>query len=194
MPRFVGIDPATNTGFVAIDEKANVLVAESVKGNGPKVKGGITVEQLVSLENQVFKLLKPKDEIVIEDTAFGTQNGVSTGMIHGGIRSMIHRKGLGFNLVNPTDTKKFVAVTGWTGEPGNKRRLKDKEKKEAMAAAVKEHFGFTHKSHDVVDAYIIARISLNLYRCREFMPMIDTLPYQLEVIEKILGKRDVIGK
>lgn len=186
--RFVGIDPATNTGFVALDEQGNVLAAHSIQGEGKTVKGGITTEKLVSLENQVFRLLLPGDEIAVEDTAFRTPNAVTTGMIHGGIRTMIYRKGMTFNLVNPGHTKKFVAVTGWTGEVGSKRRLEGVEKKKAMAAAVRKHWGFTHKSHDVVDAYIIARIALNLYRCREFMLMYDTLPYQREVIESILGE------
>jgi crossover junction endodeoxyribonuclease RuvC len=118
----------------------------------------------------------------------GTQMGISTGMIHGGLRSMIYRKNLGFNEVNPSWTKKYVKVTGWTVEDGKKRRLKDKEKKEFMAAATLEHFGYTHKSDNVVDAYIIARISLNLYRMREYMPILDTHTYQTEVITDILNK------
>ena len=99
---------------------------------------------------------------------------------------MIHRKKLAFNSCNPSWTKKYVGVTGWIGETGNKRRLKDGEKKEAIKAAVKEHFGYTHKSDNVVDAYIIARIALNLYRRREYLPLLDTVAYQREVIDDIL--------
>lgn len=187
--RFVGIDPATTTGFVALDEQGNVLEVLSIRGEGKTQKGGITTEQLISLENQLFRLVRPGDEICIESPAFGTQNGVSTGMIHGGIRTMIARKGLAFNLVNPTSTKKYVGVTGWVGEAGKKRRLKDGEKKAAVKAAVLEHWNWTHKSHDVIDAYIIARIALNLYRCREFVMMLDVQPYQRDVIGDILGEK-----
>lgn len=190
MTRYVGIDPATNTGVVALDEKADVLVAESIRGIGKKEPGGISTEQLVSLEDQLFRLLATGDEIVLEDAAFGTQNGVSTGMIHGGIRTMIHRRGLIPNLVNPNWTKKYVGVSGWKGDKGSKVRLKDKEKKEAVKVAVLEHFGFEHKSHDVVDAYIIARISLNLSLYRDLKPLIDNAPYQIEVIRDILDKRE----
>lgn len=186
MTRFIGIDPATNTGMVGLDELGNVLFAESIRGKGKAVKGGISAEQLVSLENQVFQLLELGDEIVLEDTAFGTQNGVSTGMIHGGIRTMIFRKGLVPNLVNPTGTKKYVGVTGWKGEKGSKERLKDKEKKEAVKAAVLEHFNWTHKSHDVIDAYIMAQIALYLYKKRELLPCPRLTSYQLEVIASIL--------
>jgi len=184
--RFVGIDPATKTGFVALDEHGNVLIEQELIGTGRKEKGGISIEQLVSLEDMLYRHLKPEDEIVIEQPAMGTQKGVTTGMIHGGLRSMIQRKRLAFNDCNPSWTKKYVGVTGWIGEIGNKRRLTDKEKKIAVKVAVQEHFGYTHKSDNVVDAYIIARISLNLYRRRELMPLLDTATYQVQVIDDIL--------
>ncbi|MEF3312566.1 hypothetical protein PV433_27120 [Paenibacillus sp. GYB004] len=188
--RFVGIDPATRTGVVALDEAGNVVLEVELKGAGKAEKGGLTIEQLVSLENQLYKLLKPGDEIAIEQAAAGTQKGITTGMIHGGLRSMIHRKGLAFNEVNPTWTKKYVGVSGWTKEEGKSRPLKDKEKKEAMKAATLEHFGYTHKSDNVVDAYIIARIAWNLFRRRELRQEVDRQPYQLEVVREILEKRE----
>ncbi len=39
MTRFVGIDPATKTGFVALDIDGNVLMETELKGKGPKVPG-----------------------------------------------------------------------------------------------------------------------------------------------------------
>lgn len=187
--RFCGIDPATKTGFVAIDEEGSVIVEVEIKGEGPKEPGGISIVQLVSLENQLFKLLQDGDEIVIEQVAAGTQKGITSGMIHGGLRTMICRKGLMFNEVNPLNTKKYVGVTGWVGETGSKRRLKDGEKKAAMKDAVIEHFGYTHKSDNVIDAYIIARIAWNLYRIRELQSPIDTGYNQLEVINGILKEK-----
>lgn len=187
--RFIGIDPATQTGIVVLDIDGNVLFEADVKGKGPTIKGGISIDQLVSLENQIYQVIQLGDEIAIEEPASGTQKAISTGMIHGGLRSMIFRKKLSHNDVNPMRTKKYVGETGWTGDVGNKRRWKGKtEKKEAMAAAVLKHFGYTHKSDNVVDAYIIARISLNLYRMREYMPLLDTETYQTEVINDILNK------
>lgn len=180
--RLVGIDPATKTGFVALDLHGNVLVEKELKGESK-----FDIERLVELEDEVYRHLRKEDEIVIEGTPFDTQKAITAGMIHGGLRTMIVRKSLSFNEAAPNAVKKFVGVTGWVGEPGSKRRLKDKEKKEAMKAACLEHFGYTHKSDNVVDAYVIARIALNLYRCREFMPMIDVQPYQLEVINSILN-------
>lgn len=185
--RFVGIDPGTFTGLVALDLNGEVIRAEALKGEG---KGAMDAWQLVSLENELYKRLRKEDEIAIESAAAGTQKGITTGMIHGGLQTMIVRKELAFNLVNPAWTKKFVGVTGWKGEKGSKKRLTDKEKKEAVKAAVIEHFDWTHKNHNVVDAYIIARISLNLYRVREYMEPIDTKPYQLEVIKSILNQTE----
>lgn len=185
--RFIGVDPATKTGVVALDETGNVILErELTAGKAPK--GGITVVQLVELENLLYDLLLPGDEVVIEQAAAGTQKGITTGMIHGGLRSMIVRKKLAYNEVNPLSTKKFVGVSGWKGPTGSKVRLEDKEKKAAVAAAVKELYGYTHKSDNVIDAYIIARVALNLYRIRELQPPLDTLPYQLEVVQGILDK------
>ncbi|MGM0882545.1 MAG: hypothetical protein ACQEXQ_16080 [Bacillota bacterium] len=188
--RFVGIDPATKTGFVALDERGEVLVEVELKGAGKAEKGGITIPQLVDLENQLYKLIQPGDEIMIEQAAAGTQKGITTGMIHGGLRTMIERRGLRFNEINPLHTKKYVGVTGWKGEVGSKVRLKDKEKKAAVKEAVQDLFCYTHKSDNVIDAYIIARASLNLYLLREYKPLIDHWAHQFEVLQAILAKTE----
>ncbi|MEC0237807.1 hypothetical protein P4H71_26165 [Paenibacillus kribbensis] len=187
--RFIGIDPATTTGFVALDIEGNVLVEKSFRGKGKSIPGGISPEQRMSLENQLFQLLQPGDMIVKEGVAHRTPKLITTSKIHGGLEGMVTRKNLPFDEVAPDAVKKFVAVTGWKGQKGSKQRLKGtKEKKEAMAAAALKHFDYSNPSNDIVDAYIIARISLNLYLAREFKPMIDTFPYQIEVIESILNK------
>lgn len=192
--RFIGLDPATVTGFVALDEQGNVLIATSIKGKGKTMKGGITTEQRVSLENQLFKLLQPGDEVVKEDVAPGTSMGVTTGKIHGGIESIIFRRGLVPNLVNPNAVKKFVGVTGFKHGPGKAVRMTSGESKAAMKSAVLEHYGWTHDSHDVIDAYVMAQIALAVYKSREFIPLFDMREYQVEVVQSILQKREVIGK
>jgi crossover junction endodeoxyribonuclease RuvC len=191
--RFVGIDPATTTGIVALNEQGEVLLAKSIKGKGKTIPGGITTEQLVSLENQLYKLLMPNDEIVKEDAAPGTQKGITTGKIHGGIETIIFRKGLVPNKVAPNAVKKFVGVTGFKNGVGKKVRLSPKESKEAMKQGVLDHFGWTHDSHDVIDAYVMAQIALNLYKSREFIPLMQLQPYQVEVIDSILAKREEVG-
>lgn len=175
--RFIGIDPATHTGFVALDEDGNVLVEVELVGHGRKEKGGITTEQLVSLENQLYTLLQPGDIIAIEQPAVGTQMGVTTGMIHGGLRSMIYRKSMRYDDVNPQRTKKFV---------DQNRRVPPKEKKAIIAEAVWEHYGYRHNSDNVTDAYIIARIAQALHQVRNGHPLESFAPYQQDVIKAIL--------
>jgi crossover junction endodeoxyribonuclease RuvC len=187
--RFVGIDPATTTGFVALDENGEVLVAKAIRGVGPAEEGGISTEQLGSLCTQLYSSLLPGDEIAKENYAPGTQKSITTGKIHGSLEVMIHFKRLSFNLVNPQWTKKYVRVSGFNGEVGSKKPLKGAEKKIAMKDAVQEHFNWTNKSHDVIDAYILARIAWNIYLSREFLPMVDILPYQIEVVQSILDKK-----
>jgi crossover junction endodeoxyribonuclease RuvC len=99
---------------------------------------------------------------------------------------MIFRRGLIPNIVSPNAVKKYVGVSGWKGDKGSKVRLKDDEKKEAVKGAVIEHFNWTHKSHDVIDAYIMAQIALYLYKKRELLPCPTLTSYQVEVIESIL--------
>ncbi|CAH1058800.1 hypothetical protein [Paenibacillus pseudetheri] len=175
--RFVGIDPATKTGFVALDEDGTVLVEREIQGIGKKQPGGITTEQLVSLENQLYSLLKPGDIIAIEQPAVGTQMGVTTGMIHGGLRSMIYRKELTYDDVNPQRTKKFVDAN---------RRVPTKEKKAVIAAAVKDHYGYEHSSDNVTDAYILAQIARAMEEARRTGYIKKTPLFQYEVLKAIL--------
>lgn len=176
--RFVGIDPATTTGFVALDEEGNVLVETDVRGVGKVVEGGISTSMLVSLENKIYGLLKPGDIIAIEQPAMGTQKGITTGMIHGGLRSMIYRKDLEFIDVNPQRTKGYV---------NRNQRVPKKEKKKHVAAGVLEHFGYEHKSDNVTDAYIIAKIAQAVYSVKNGgKPDIYT-SYQQRIIKAIIS-------
>ncbi|KGE18450.1 hypothetical protein [Paenibacillus wynnii] len=177
--RFVGIDPATQTGFVALDEDGRPLVEVELVGKGRKEKGGITTQQLVSLENQLYQLLKPGDIIAIEQPAMGTQSGVTTGMIHGGLRSMIYRKGLTYVDVNPQRTKKYVNE--------NRRLAEDDDKKAIIATAVLEHYNYSHSSHNVTDAYIIAKIAEAVQRVKNGQSLESYTPYQQDVIQAIIS-------
>ncbi|MEK5415108.1 hypothetical protein [Paenibacillus sp. FSL L8-0708] len=176
--RFVGIDPATTTGFVALDEEGNVLVATDVKGVGKRVPGGISIGMLVSLENKLYNLLKPGDIVAIEESAKKTQRGVTTGMIHGGLRSMLYRKGLEFVDVNPQRTKGFV---------NRNQRVTSSEKKKHVAAGVLEHYGYEHSSDNVTDAYIIAKIAQALYTVKNGGGMELYTSYQQRIIKAIIS-------
>jgi len=177
--RFVGIDPSTKTGFVALDEHGTILKAKELTGVGTK-----DPKRMVTLINEVVTHLQPEDIICIEGFPFSTQRAMFAGGLHHGIRNELFKRKLTYYEAAPNAVKKFVGVTGWTGEVGNKRRLKDKEKKKAVMAAVKEIYGFTSSSDNVVDAYIMARIALEI---RTEKIMFRLLPsYQAEVIQSIL--------
>lgn len=145
--RIVGIDPATNTGVVILDATGQPIGAAVLTGKGEYKPGGITQEQRISLENQIYSILRPGDVVTKEGIGHATEMLITTAKIHGGLEGMITRRGLEFDEVAPNAVKKFVNVSGWVGEPGSKQRLKGKAKKEAMAAAALEHFGYSNPRH-----------------------------------------------
>lgn len=151
-----------------------------LKGIGKVEPGGLTTEQLVSLENQLYKLLKVGDIVAIEQPAVGTQMGVTAGMIHGGLRGMIYRKGLKYDDVNPQRTKMFV---------NRNQRVPTKEKKKFIAAGVLEHYGYEHSSDNITDAYIIAKIAEAIHRVRNGQELYSYKPYQQEVIQAIISPK-----
>ncbi|APC48972.1 hypothetical protein BME96_12560 [Virgibacillus halodenitrificans] len=156
--RFIGIDPASKTGFVALDEDGNVLRAKELTGIGDK-----DPKRMITLINDIVAHLQPQDVISIEGFPFSTQKAMFAGGLHHGIRNELYKRKLKYYEVAPNAVKKFVNVTGWEGEPGSKKRLKGAAKKRAVMNAVEKHFGFTHPSDNVVDAYILAEIARSLY-------------------------------
>lgn len=186
--RFVGIDPSTKTGFVALDENVNIYKQKELKG-----LGSVDPKRIVTLTDEVMDHVHSGDSIVIESPGLSTQRAVQTGWIHGSMRNALYRRNVAYHDVAPNAVKKFVNVTGWTGEPGSKRRLKDKEKKAAVAKAVLEHFGFSHPSDNVVDAYIMAQIARTIWFTQHEIPIVLT-DYQQEVVETILNPKPKVKK
>lgn len=178
--RFVGIDPSTKTGFVAVDENGQVLRAKELTGLGDK-----DPKRMRTLIVEVIQHIKKGDLICIEGFGYASQQAIQNGGIGWGIRMALEARGYSYYEVAPNALKKFVDVTGWVGEVGNKRRLKDKEKKHAVMDAVFNHYNFQHSSDNVVDAYILARIAQEISAGN-----ISLLPlYQQEVIENILSPK-----
>lgn len=177
--RFVGIDPSTKTGFVALGPGGEVLRAKELTGISDA-----DPKRMVTLIHEVISHVKPRDIICIEGFPFDTQRAMFAGGLHHGIRNELFKRKMPYYEVAPNAVKKFVNVTGWVGEPGNKRRLKGPEKKKVVMAAVKEHFNFEHKSDNVVDAYILARIAQEV--CMDGTVLRYLPKYQAEVIKKVL--------
>ncbi len=178
--RFIGIDPSTKTGFVALDESGQVLRAKELTGVGAK-----DPKRMITLIGEVVAHLQPNDFICIEGFPYSTQRAIFAGGLHHGIRNELWKRGFTYYEPAPNAVKKFVGVTGWIGEPGNKKRLTGPQKKKAVMAAVKDHYDFVHSSDNVVDAYILAYIALEIWLGRG-CELGDQYPYQAEVIGTIL--------
>lgn len=175
--RIVGIDPSTKTGFVALDEDGQALRAKELIGVGKK-----DPVRMITLIDEVVRHVQKDDFIIIEGFGFASQQAIQSGGIGWGIRMALARRGFKYIEVAPNALKKFVNATGWKGEPGNKTRLKGKEKKLEVMSAVNDHFGFTHSSDNVVDAYVLAQIGRAIKRRKV------NHKYQKEVLQTILKR------
>ncbi|MDF2789244.1 MAG: hypothetical protein K0S80_2342 [Neobacillus sp.] len=185
--RFLGIDPSTKTGFVALDETGQVLKAKELTGIGEQ-----DPYRMATMIDEIMGHLQKDDFIVVEGFGYASQQAVQNGGIGWGIRMSLLRRGFKYYEVAPNAVKKFINVSGWTGEKGSKERMQGKEKKKAVMVAVDEHYGFTHKSDNVVDAYIMARIAWEIWRVQNNCLIIKD--YQAEVVQQILNPTLKVNK
>ncbi|WP_428909434.1 hypothetical protein [Niallia sp. Krafla_26] len=139
---------------------------------------------MVTQIDEIMDHIQKDDLIVIEGFGFNSQQAIQLGGIGWGVRMALHRRGFTYYEVAPNAVKKFVGVTGWTGETGNKKRLTGPQKKKAVMAAVKEMYGFTHSSDNIVDAYIMAQIAQEIWMEQNVYRILPT--NQAEVIATIL--------
>lgn len=179
--RFIGIDPSTKTGFVARNENGEILRAKELVGIGD-----VDPRRMVTLIHEIMLHIHQGDFVCIEGFPFDTQKAMFAGGLHHGIRNELFKRKIPYYEVAPNAVKKYVNVTGWIGEKGSKKRLTGPQKKLAVMNAVEEHFGFTHKSDNVVDAYILSEIALSMFLTQETNQFNGT-KYQGEVIQKILN-------
>ncbi|MDF2790830.1 MAG: hypothetical protein K0S80_3931 [Neobacillus sp.] len=181
--RFVGIDPSTKTGFVALNEHGEILRDKELTGVSDE-----DPKRMVTLIDEIIAHVKKDDIICIEGFPYDTQRAMFAGGLHHGIRNELFKRGFTYFEVAPNAVKKFVGVTGWIGEKGSMERLTGPQKKKVVMKAVKEIYGFEHKSDNVVDAYIIATIAMFTFLAEETGSL--SLPrYQLEVIDTILNPK-----
>ncbi|MFB6800431.1 hypothetical protein ACFCVU_04305 [Peribacillus butanolivorans] len=178
--RFVGIDPSTKTGFVALDQGGIVLRGKELKGVSSQ-----DPKRMSTLIDEVIDHVRKDDIICIEGFPFDTQRAMFAGGLHWGIRNALYKRGITYYEAAPNAVKKFVNVTGWVGEVGHKKRLTGPEKKKVVMKAVEEHFGFTHTSDNVVDAYILAEIAKVIWWSDNISKAMPN--YQHEVIDAILN-------
>lgn len=179
--RFVGIDPSTKTGFVALDEHGNVLRAKELTGIG-----SVDPKRMRTLIHEVKDHVQPDDRVCIEGFGFASQQAIQLGGIGWGVRMMLDARKIPYHEPAPNQVKKFVGVAGWVGEKGSKRRLQGKEKKDAVKEAVRQLYTFCHPSDNVNDAYVLAQISRHIYLAQHSQ-LPDLPDNQREVIKAVLN-------
>lgn len=178
MRRFVGVDPASTTGFVAMYENGDVVRQKDLTG-----MGSVDPMRITTLINEIVEHIKPGDVVCIESPAMGAK-GQGVGFMWGlayGIRSALYRKGIQYFDVAPTALKKFCDASRHRHDAdGNKL-----DSKAAVADGVYEHWGYAHSSDNVVDAYVLAQIAYAL-TVDPYERAMNYKGYQIEVIETIL--------
>jgi crossover junction endodeoxyribonuclease RuvC len=142
--------------------------------------------RMTTLIDEIIAHVKPGDLICIEGFPYDTKRAMFAGGLHHGIRNELFKRKFPYDEVAPNAVKKFINVTGWTGEKGNKVRLTGQQKKRAVMKAVYEIYGFKHKSDNVVDAYIMAGIARDLFLVKNG-DLLSSPNFQLEVIDVILN-------
>jgi crossover junction endodeoxyribonuclease RuvC len=162
--RFVGIDPSTKTGFVAVDTYGTVLKAKELTGAGSE-----DPYRMITLIDEVMSFIQRGDTICIEGFGFASQQAIQLGGIGWGLRMALTRRGFKYIEASPSQLKKYASGKGNT--PKNQ-----------LAVHVYKSFGFEHRSDNVIDAYVLAEIA----RCFSVGPeRITKLKYQHEVIDAI---------
>lgn len=171
MIRFVGIDPSTMTGFVALDEQGAVITRKEITGIGDK-----DPRRIGSLVDDLIRHIHPDDVIGIEGFSYGSKGrGISFQFGLGYmIRDRIFRKKQQFTDIAPSAVKKFATGSGAT-------------KKEDMTEPIEQLWNFTHPSDNVRDAFVIAQIAKAVYEVRNGLRNLEEFPaYQQEVITTII--------
>lgn len=175
MKRFIGIDPASTTGFVAMDSMGNVLRQKDLQG-----VGDVDPKRMETLIREIMDHVQPDDVVCIESTATHAEGqgvGFMWGMFHG-IRGALFRRGIKYYDVAPTALKKFCDGSRHRYDANGKKL----DSKAAVAAGVYEHWGYTHSSNNVIDAYVLAQIAYAIATPEE----LGREDYQTEVIITVL--------
>lgn len=163
--RYIGIDPSTKTGFVALDELGNALVEKEITGQGDK-----DPKRMVTLTENIVNQLQESDIICIEGFSYGSKGrGISFqfGLGHA-IRNAMFENGAKYIVVSPGQLKKFATGKGNTS-------------KDNMILPIYKRWGYEHDSDNVRDAFVLAHIARAIHGHGELVK------YQKEVIKE-LGK------
>lgn len=161
----IGIDPsATATGVVCL--KGGQVACEVVIK--PKMKGIDRQRYIVEHVMDVVECHGP-ELIMLEGYAYNAKNPqtlitlVEVGTV---LRYILHQEQYGFLIAAPTQLKKFVGVKG---------------KKDMIRLEAFKRWGYEHKSNDIVDAYVLAKMAQAVITNKGLHK------YQEEVIKNLLS-------
>ena len=141
--RILGIDPSTKSGVVVVSGNGDLIDSKII--TFPDARGFKRLQLIAKSFHSIVTHHNPS-LIVIEGYAYGNAHTLVTLVEIGTIiRHTLFSHGLSWYDVPPSKLKKFT-----TGK-GN-------AKKDEMAVHVKDRWGFTSKSNDVVDAYALAQL------------------------------------
>jgi Holliday junction resolvasome RuvABC endonuclease subunit len=145
--RIAGIDVSTKTGIACIDDGA---IYDSKLITFKAAKGFDRVRLIANAVKCTLEDWKP-DLIVIEGYGFASLTLVCSVEIGTGIRLAIRELGhAGWYTITPSSLKLITSGKG-------------NADKAAMAAAVKERWGFESKYDDVIDAYALCRVGEQIH-------------------------------
>lgn len=183
MIRFCGIDPANKTGFVALDEKGNVLVEKELTGT----KGGPPEYRIAALLFEIKDHIRRDDVVGIESFAFEAMdvNKMSSGANWAGRLATaltVKDKEL-YVSPGPGQIKKFLQVKVPRG-------TKTKVTKAEIVRKAEIRFNYPGLiSDNTADAMTIAHITRYVYLYKTGQFDIRTLPeYEFEVIFQLADK------
>ncbi|MBY0088439.1 hypothetical protein [Brevibacillus brevis] len=188
--RFVGIDPSTKTGFVALDNQGNVLRRKELTGIGSK-----DPLRMTTLVDEIMDHVQIGDIICIEGFGFSSQQAIQLGGIGWGVRMALHRKGFQYFEVAPMALKKFCGATGNKG-PDGKAIKADKIE---VAKQVLKRWGFESGSDNVTDAFVLAKVAEGICMHNADNLVHQYHQFQLEVLSSVLNppekkKRQKVSK
>lgn len=149
----VGVDPSVRSTGLVILRGDDVLAARTVKP--PKDMTGLArvVHLRDTVVGAVLDAVGDADRpprLCIEDYAYGNAFSLAKLVELGtALRLAFHGRGWRYAAVAPNQLKKFVGIKA---SPGKASKVKPLDHVKAL-------WGFETKSHDVADAYVLARIA-----------------------------------
>ncbi|MGG4497999.1 hypothetical protein [Brevibacillus reuszeri] len=178
MMRFVGIDPSTKTGFVALDKQGDVLRRKELNGIGSK-----DPLRMTTLVDEIMEHEQTGDIICIEGFGFSSQQAIQLGGIGWGVRMALHRKGFKYFEVASMALKKFCGATGNRGPEGKAIKADKIE----VAKQVLKRWGFENGSDNVTDAFVLAKVAEGICMHNTDNLVHKYHQFQLEVLSSVLN-------